>query len=179
MACTAGNLDPVIAKVKKVYVNAHLIICADNDLAQNGRNTGVLAATACKEKFACDVIIPNFDNIITDENLSDFNDIHKHLGLDAVTNILKIEITKLQENKTLGLTNQIVLDHYAKWNYELIAEIKHTGKLEVNGIDGGIAYLSDNEPVFLAKLLKQATNYEIDLKYFRLDSLNTIHNLEL
>ena len=100
VAIDAGNIDPVMAKITKVYSKGNYIICADNDLKTEqkiGRNPGIAAAIACQEKYDCKVAIPNFTGIKNPLELTDFNDLHVAKGLDAVANVIDNSINGLLE----------------------------------------------------------------------------------
>ena len=78
VAIDAGNLDPVMAKLTKVYPNAKFTICADNDRLtelKTGRNPGVEAAKLCQEKYGCSIAIPDFSHVPDSQKLTDFNDL--------------------------------------------------------------------------------------------------------
>lgn len=92
VAIDAGNLDPAMSKITKFYNKAEYVICADNDLQteqRTGRNPGVDAAKACQVKYNCAVVAPDFSKVIGGGNLTDFNDLHNFMGLEAVsTNVI-------------------------------------------------------------------------------------------
>lgn len=98
VAANAGNMKIVLEKLTTLYPKAQFIICADNDLylretvKGSGKwiwdNPGIDAAVECEQIFNCKIIIPDFSgikDIDSDINkLTDFNDLHRALGLDTV-----------------------------------------------------------------------------------------------
>jgi phage/plasmid primase-like uncharacterized protein len=87
------NLLPVLDNLTRLYPNARFIICADNDImlrempVGSGHmiwsNPGVEAAINCQKFHVCDIVIPDFSQIDSDD-LTDFNDLHTTLGIDEV-----------------------------------------------------------------------------------------------
>lgn len=65
-------------------------------------------------------------------------------------------------NKKIDLsTNDSVLSYFQSIDPELVAKIKHDGKIDVPGNKGGTCYLQDNIPNYLAELLSVATGHEL------------------
>jgi len=75
----------------------HFIIAADNDrfklnketnkIEEKSQNTGKQKAINAAKKYNAKVILPNFKNPENKDHiklLSDFNDLHKHYGIDQV-----------------------------------------------------------------------------------------------
>lgn len=90
VAGNCGNLLPVLDNLTRLYPNARFIICADNDMKMPigsehmiWSNPGVEAAINCQKFHACDVVIPDF-NQIDSTGLTDFNDLHTTLGIEEV-----------------------------------------------------------------------------------------------
>lgn len=89
VAFDAGNLVTVAPKIKELYPQRPIIICADNDHETRDRrtgelkNTGILKAIeAAKLLNNCKIVYPEFTE--NDAGLSDFNDLHIKYGLHAV-----------------------------------------------------------------------------------------------
>lgn len=81
----AGNLLLVAVNIKKLYPNAEIIICADNDKfngENTGRNTGLEAGKVVANAINAVVVYPIFKN--PKDKPSDFNDLHCLEGIDAV-----------------------------------------------------------------------------------------------
>lgn len=88
----AGNLEAVGKKLREQFPHAKITIAADNDL-NNAVNIGVEKAQKAAKAIGADVKIPTFNDKEKAAGLSDFNDLHKSRGLDAV-------------RKQLGLTQE-------------------------------------------------------------------------
>lgn len=87
VAFDAGNLKPVAEAIREKYPNATITICADNDHGkeqETGRNVGVEAARDAARAVQGKVRIPIFTADEKQQGLTDFNDLHKARGLDAV-----------------------------------------------------------------------------------------------
>lgn len=87
VAFDAGNLKPVAKAIREKYPNAAITICADNDHGreqETGRNVGVEAARDAAREVQGKVRIPIFTAGEKQQGLTDFNDLHKARGLDAV-----------------------------------------------------------------------------------------------
>jgi putative DNA primase/helicase len=81
VAFSAGNLQPVAAKIRAALPEAVLVLAADDDFQTNG-NPGVTAAHAAAAAVSGLVAIPRW---IDDRGEgTDFNDLHLAEGLDAV-----------------------------------------------------------------------------------------------
>ncbi|MEW8115277.1 MAG: AAA family ATPase [Candidatus Thiodiazotropha endolucinida] len=82
VAFNNGNLKPVAQALRKKLPDVELILCADDDVRTEG-NPGVSSATEAAQSVGGVVAIPDFgDN--RPEGATDFNDLHKHAGVDAV-----------------------------------------------------------------------------------------------
>jgi len=81
VAFDAGNLDPVIEQLKKVYPKSPIIIAGDDDRWKD-HNTGREKAEQVAHKHGCAVIFPQFKN--TEEKPTDFNDLHVLEGSSIV-----------------------------------------------------------------------------------------------
>lgn len=88
VAFDSGNLMPVAEAIRARYPNAAITVCADNDhsMKRSGKpyNVGVEKAKAAAEKVNGKVKIPIFTAKEKAKGLTDFNDLHKARGLDAV-----------------------------------------------------------------------------------------------
>jgi putative DNA primase/helicase len=81
VAFDAGNLKPVASVLRNKYPNLCIVICGDND--QWGKvNTGKIKATEAATSVGGLLAIPDFSGV--DGKPTDFNDLHKMEGLDAV-----------------------------------------------------------------------------------------------
>ena len=188
VAIDAGNLEPVMNKLSKAYPNSEFYICADNDLKTEqkiGRNVGIEAAMACKEKYNCKVLIPDFTQIPNSHNLSDFNDLHASIGLENIKNYTKsiqsyeptFKQAPIQEqlNKqiadpppkfkvTATTTPNEVLDYYATINPKLIQSAKEIGWVthkEVDRMPEHTSIRADAQD--LAKTLSKITKHEVEI----------------
>ena len=91
-AFTAHNLLPVAELLHEKYPQAEITICADNDhhLPEqiNGiplGNVGMKRAQEAAQVVGATVIAPSFTKEEKIKKYTDFNDLHKSRGLDAVT----------------------------------------------------------------------------------------------
>ncbi|WP_031485742.1 zincin-like metallopeptidase domain-containing protein [Maridesulfovibrio frigidus] len=83
VAFDASNLEPVAKALHAKYPDSPIAILGDNDHhLQN--NVGEEKAKAAAKAVNCQSIIPKFTNSERGQGLSDFNDLHKSSGLDAV-----------------------------------------------------------------------------------------------
>ncbi|RAX56588.1 hypothetical protein CCZ01_09060 [Helicobacter monodelphidis] len=93
MAVDAGNMSHVVENLIKKYPDKEIIIAADNDIkrVRNGeKNVGIEAALEIQEKFNnIKIIKPVFTQNEIDEGYSDFNDIFKSRGIEAVRNTFR------------------------------------------------------------------------------------------
>ena len=78
-AFSAGNLLPVAKALRNKYPNVQLIICSDADKNRVGETKARKAATA----VGGIVVLPTFGPDQS-SGLTDFNDLHKQAGLEAV-----------------------------------------------------------------------------------------------
>ena len=97
MAGDSGNLDPVIANLRKKYPKHQVTIAADDD-RENPSNPGKAKAEEAAKKYNCRVVLPKFAadfKLPNGKVPSDFNDLHVHRGLDAVKEQLPQKKTHL------------------------------------------------------------------------------------
>jgi putative DNA primase/helicase len=94
VAFNSSNLAPVAQALRKKLPEIELIICADDDAKTEG-NPGITSATKAAKSVGGVVAIPDFgDN--RPESATDFNDLHKHAGEEAVK--ASVEAAKPVEN---------------------------------------------------------------------------------
>ena len=88
VAFDSGNLLPVAEAIRDKYPNAAITICADNDhsMKRDGKpyNVGVEKARLAARKVNGKVKVPTFTDKEKTQGLTDFNDLHKAHGLEAV-----------------------------------------------------------------------------------------------
>ncbi|MBW9265845.1 MAG: AAA family ATPase [Candidatus Thiodiazotropha sp. (ex. Lucinisca nassula)] len=82
VAFNSGNLLPVAETLRKKLPDIELILCADDDSRTKG-NPGITSATEAAQSVGGTVAVPDFGNN-RPEGATDFNDLHKHAGIDAV-----------------------------------------------------------------------------------------------
>ncbi len=82
----AGNLLAVAPKIRANYPEAHIVICGDDDFA-NDKNLGVAKATEAAKIINGYLAIPRFDRD-KGETGTDFNDLHALHGSRAVHDAL-------------------------------------------------------------------------------------------
>ncbi len=78
----AGNLLLVCQDIRKAFPDVKIVICADDDYQTDG-NPGITKAVEVAEVVGGFVAKPDFGDERPD-GATDFNDLHQHLGLDAV-----------------------------------------------------------------------------------------------
>lgn len=88
---TAANLEPVAKNLKKVFPNINITVCADNDHRQK-KNVGVEKAELAAKAVGGRVIVPEFTAAEKAQGLTDFNDLAKSRGLEAVSKIITAEL---------------------------------------------------------------------------------------
>jgi putative DNA primase/helicase len=82
VAFNAGNLEAVALAIRATLPNTPIIVCADDDAATSG-NPGKTKAIAAARAVGGKVAIPDFGDVRPDD-VTDFNDMATHCGLDAV-----------------------------------------------------------------------------------------------
>jgi len=82
VAFNAGNLLPVAKALRAKYPELRLILCADDDAATSG-NPGITKAKAAASEVGGQLAVPGFGDE-RPEGASDFNDLAKARGVDAV-----------------------------------------------------------------------------------------------
>lgn len=98
VAFNAGNLMPVARGLREKFPELQFIVCADNDAATEG-NPGVTKATEAAQAIGAYLAVPQFDGDGTD-----FNDLHRQRGADAVRECIEgsMMAAKLAELATLA-----------------------------------------------------------------------------
>jgi putative DNA primase/helicase len=88
-AINSTNLERVAILVRRKFVRAEIKICADNDI-KNLDNVGVKCGMKAAQITGAKLYYPQCDNNL---NISDFNDLLKFHGFNALKEQLKIERT--------------------------------------------------------------------------------------
>jgi phage/plasmid primase-like uncharacterized protein len=130
VAFDCGNLRPVAEALRKRWPRAEIVICADDD-AQTAGNPGVSHASAAAVAARGLVAIPKFGQYRTDAQ-TDFNDVHKHLGMDVL---------KQQLSQFIGPTFSPSMSRLSGEAQERIEESRHILRFGVKFLDdalGGI-----------------------------------------
>lgn len=95
VAFDAGNLKPVAEALRQKYPDFRLIICADND-QWGDSNTGVIKATEAALAVSGMLTIANIQD--TADKPTDFNDLHRAEGIEAVRRQVEQATDPRQEN---------------------------------------------------------------------------------
>ena len=83
VAFDADNLLAVATTLREKFPTAAITICADNDHKAN-KNVGVEKARAAAQAVNGKVMIPTLTEKEKEQGMTDFNDIHRSRGLQAV-----------------------------------------------------------------------------------------------
>lgn len=86
IAFDAGNLESVARALRARLPELSLILCADDDAGTQG-NPGLDKATAAAAAVGGGLAIPEF-GVIRPEGATDFNDMAKHCGAEAVKRVI-------------------------------------------------------------------------------------------
>lgn len=112
VAFNSGNLKPVAQALRKKLPDIELILCADDDSKTKG-NPGVSSATEAAQVVGGTVAVPDFsDN--RPEGATDFNDLHRHAGADAVKASVaaaKPVANAIAQDSRESLTVQLIQGH--------------------------------------------------------------------
>ena len=104
VAFDSGNLLPVAEAIRAKYPNAAITICADNDhsIQREGKpyNVGLEKAKMAAQKVNGSIKTPLFTEKEKSQGLTDFNDLHKARGLEAVRHQLGLG-RKIEQEKEL------------------------------------------------------------------------------
>lgn len=106
VALDAGNLECVVPIVRELHPDSRILICADDDYRTRIRgeltNVGrITARKVAKTVPGCDLLWPVFAPATRGPKDTDFNDLHKAHGLEAVTRQLTTVLRALR-TKTHG-----------------------------------------------------------------------------
>lgn len=106
VALDAGNLECVVPIVRELHPDSRILICADDDYLTRIRgeltNVGrITARKVAKTVPGCDLLWPVFAPATRGPKDTDFNDLHKAHGLEAVTRQLATVLRALR-TKTHG-----------------------------------------------------------------------------
>lgn len=96
-ALDCHNLKAVALELRKAYPDSPIVIAADNDQSKD-RNIGLDKATAAAEAVGGRVIYPRFDKE-TEKDLSDFNDLARVRGKEAVSRDVSAAVRQREEPK--------------------------------------------------------------------------------
>lgn len=97
VAFNAGNLSDVTDAVRDLHKDAEIIVAGDDDHHTDG-NPGRAKATAAADVHRCKSVFPEFDDS-AGEGDTDFNDMARLYGIDAVRDILTARAV-VYEHKT-------------------------------------------------------------------------------
>lgn len=102
-AFTAHNLLPVAEILREQYPDSEITICADNDhhLVEqiSGTpigNVGMKKAKEAAEAIGANVVAPSFNREEMVKKSTDFNDLHKSRGLDAVAKQVNAQVVEVE-----------------------------------------------------------------------------------
>lgn len=91
VAFDAGNLAHVVPLLRELHPGLMLLICADDDWRTREKHTGrlsnpgrTMARKVAREVAGCDFVWPVFDPHTREEGDTDFDDLRRRQGLDAV-----------------------------------------------------------------------------------------------
>lgn len=126
----ADNMVKCASIVSALYPQNRLIFCADDDKAteiKTGKNTGLLAGEQAASTAGGEVISPDFGDGKRSETgeLTDYNDLHAHFGLDVVKAQLVHALNRPRPKIIMDTHGGYTLD-YLNENF---AQIKDIGKI--------------------------------------------------
>jgi putative DNA primase/helicase len=105
VAFNAGNLGPVAKAMRERFAELPLILCADDDAATEG-NPGIIKATEAAQSVSGLVAIPDF-GADRPEGATDFNDMAKVCGLEAVGSAIANATTPAMAEPQPGAENAV------------------------------------------------------------------------
>src|SRR6185312_8009486 len=82
VAFSAGNMEAVVRELRAKFPCALIVVCADDDWQTPG-NPGLTEATKAARAVGGILAIPEF-GVERPDHATDFNDMHRHCGADAV-----------------------------------------------------------------------------------------------
>lgn len=101
IAFDAGNLKEAALAIRKKLPNAAITICADNDHKHpSGHNVGVDKAKEAAAAVGGKVLVPELTKNEKEKGLTDFNDLHRSRGLDAVAKVVGYKAERVLEAET-------------------------------------------------------------------------------
>lgn len=103
VAFNAGNLREVAQAMRDKFPDLSLILCADDDTATTG-NHGLTKAIEAAGSVGGLLAVPDF-GAVRPEGATDFNDLYKHCGLDAVNSAIEKAQTPVAMGKNFGDTS--------------------------------------------------------------------------
>ncbi|OOR89817.1 DUF5906 domain-containing protein [Moraxella bovis] len=126
----APNMVKCSSIIRTLYPQNRLIFCADDDKAteiKTGKNTGLLDAAEAAKIAAGEVISPDFggDERTTTGELTDYNDLHAHFGIEVVKAQLVHALNRPRPKIIMDTHGGYTLD-YLNENF---AQIKDIGKI--------------------------------------------------
>lgn len=95
VAFNALNLLPVAEKLHEMYPQAEIVICADNDHHLQ-ENIGIIKAQEAAQAVGGKVVVPSFTKEEKSKKYTDFNDLGKSRGLDAVAQRMKGQVVEVE-----------------------------------------------------------------------------------
>ena len=126
----ADNMVKCASIIRTLYPQHRLIFCADDDKAteiKTGKNTGISAGDESATLTGSEVISPDFgdDERTTTGELTDYNDLHAHFGMDVVKAQLVYALNRPRPKVITDTHGGYTLD-YLNENF---AQIKDIGKI--------------------------------------------------
>ena len=92
VAFNAGNLVLVALALRHRFPTLKLVLCADDD-ASTADNPGLTKARLASAAVKGQLAIPKFDEV-PNRRLTDFNDLHRHAGCDAVRACIDLAVSE-------------------------------------------------------------------------------------
>lgn len=126
----ADNMVKCASIVRTLYPQHRLIFCADDDKAteiKTGKNTGLMAGNESATLTGSEVISPDFgdDERTTTGELTDYNDLHAHFGMDVVKAQITHALNHPRPKKVADDNPTYTLDYLL----DNFAQIKDIGKI--------------------------------------------------
>ena len=143
----AGGIEN-FANINPDLLKDNVILCADNDVKDLANDKIIIKAISTFEKAGknVSVVMPELIN----NQKTDYNDILKSKGLDAIIENIKptIDTIKSQENSIIKIVNQLIKDNkIAKDDVKGAMDyIRQTGDIDVKSIENHITDLHRNMP---------------------------------
>lgn len=123
MCIDAGNMKEVVSSLSKAFPNKEIVLFADNDRKNKNANVGLKSAilsatnqtiennlnqeidlqTICliaKDFKNISVVAPRFSEDEIKQGWSDYNDIHKHKGLESLKSLIAKQLKWYEVNQT-------------------------------------------------------------------------------